>query len=93
MHIKVYKNTKESENKGIEDWPSNAKYVFSVECYSVRSALNLIKTSNEGDLKKLDVSDGDFLAAEDGVPYIVSDNCSVVKRFNGKKLEVTSYGQ
>ena len=93
MHIKVYKNTKDSENKEIQDWPSNAKYVFSVECYSVRSAFNLIKTSNEGDLEKIDVSDGDFLVAEDGVPYFVSDNCSVVKRFNGKKLEVTSYGQ
>ena len=91
MHIKVYKNTKDSENKGIQDWPSNAKYVFSVECYSVRSALDLIKTSNEGDLEKLDVNDGDFLVSGDGVPYIVSDNCSVVKQFNGKKHEVTSY--
>lgn len=93
MHIKVYKNSKEPGNKGIQDWPSNAKYVFSVECYSVRSALNLIKTSTEEDLEKLDVSDGDFLVSEDGVPYIVSDNCSVLKRFNGKKLEVTSYDQ
>jgi len=93
MHIKVYKNTKESEDKGIEDWPSNAKYVFSVQCYSVRSALSLIKTSDEGDLEKLDVNGGDFLVAENGVPYIISDNCSTIKRFNGKKFEITSYGQ
>lgn len=93
MMVKVYKKNK---NKGEENFHNsliNSEFVYSLEVSDVETALELLKINNNGEMAKINVSDGDFLVDEDGVPHMITENCTRLKKLGGKVCEIHRYGE